>query len=297
MTFLSDQAIARLRDAAAWPELDDRYTITGVAGRGGSGTVYIARDRVLDRDVAVKVVDVADRAGRSQERLSREAMILAKLDHPGIVPVHDRGVLPDGRAFYAMKLVRGRRLAEAASGSILADRLALFARVLDAVGFAHAHGVVHRDLKPDNVLVGEFGEVYVMDWGAASSSALPDAEPAVVGTPGFMPPEQAEAGPVDARADVFALGAVLAGLIGDGAPRPLAAIARKAAARETPERYQTVREMAADLAHFRDGLPVTAYRESPAERLLRIYRLYELPILLVLAYLLMRVALLAWKGI
>lgn len=297
MTFLSDQTIARLRAAAAWPELDDRYTITGVAGRGGAGTVYIARDRVLDRDVAVKVVDVADRAGRSQERLSREAMILARLDHPGIVPVHDRGVLPDGRAFYVMKLVRGRRLAEAAaSEAILADRLALFARVLDAVSFAHAHGVVHRDLKPDNVLVGEFGEVYVMDWGVASSSALPDSEPAVVGTPGFMPPEQAAAGQVDARADVFALGAVLAGVIGHGAPRPLAAIATKAAAPDTAERYQTVREMAADLGRFRDGRPVSAYRESLAERLLRLYRRYELPILLVLAYVLMRAALLAWKG-
>jgi serine/threonine protein kinase len=297
MTFLSDATVAHLRAAAGWPSLDDRYTVTGVAGRGGAGTVYIAHDRILDRDVAIKVVDVADRAGRSAERLSREAMILARLDHPGTVPVHDRGVLPDGRAFYVMKLVRGRRLAEAvAAEPMLAERLALFARILDAVGFAHAHGVVHRDLKPDNVLVGAFGEVFVMDWGVASSLALPDSEPAVVGTPGFMPPEQAAAEKVDARADVFALGAVLAGVIGDDAPKPLSAIAKKASATEAARRYQTVREMATDLAHFRDGRTVSAYREPLNERLLRLYRRYELPILLVVAYVVMRAALLAWKG-
>src|SRR5512134_2593212 len=109
---ISDRAIDRLREAAAWPELDARYTITGVAGRGGMGTVYVARDHVLDRDVAVKVLDVADRRGSRVARLQREAHILARLDHPGIVPVHDFGLLPDGRAFYVMKLVKGRRLDE-----------------------------------------------------------------------------------------------------------------------------------------------------------------------------------------
>ena len=107
---ISDRAIDRLRDAAAWPELDARYEITGVAGRGGMGTVYVARDHVLDRDVAVKVLDVADQKGSRAARLQREAHILARLDHPGIVPVHDAGALPDGRTFYVMKLVKGRRL-------------------------------------------------------------------------------------------------------------------------------------------------------------------------------------------
>ncbi len=165
---ISDRAIDRLRDAAAWPELDDRYEITGVAGHGGMGTCIVARDHVLDRDVAVKVLDVADRRGSRAARLRREAHILARLDHPGIVPVHDAGVLADGRAFYVMKLVTGGRLDDVLRDPPpQAERLSLFARILEAVAFAHAHGVVHRDLKPENVMVGGFGEVYVMDWGVA----------------------------------------------------------------------------------------------------------------------------------
>ena len=172
VSWISDRTIDRLRDAAAWPELDARYAITGVAGRGGMGTVYVARDQVLDRDVAVKVLDVADQKGSRVARLTREAHILARLDHPGIVPVHDAGVLPDGRSFYVMKLVRGRRLDEVlAARPPQAVRLDLFARVLEAVAFAHAHGVVHRDLKPENIMAGAFGEVFVMDWGVAQDGA------------------------------------------------------------------------------------------------------------------------------
>jgi serine/threonine protein kinase len=298
VTFLSDQTVARLREVAAWPDLDGRYTITGIAGRGGSATVYVARDERLARDVAIKVLDVADRAGRGAEHLSQEASILARLDHPGIVPVHDRGQLADGRTYYVMKLVRGRRLGDAAADRAeLADRLGLFARVLDTVAFAHAHDVVHRDLKPDNILVGSFGEVYVMDWGVAKGAAF-EAERLIVGTPGFMPPEQAAANPdVDLRADIFALGAVLKGLVGADPPRPLAAIVRKACAEDPAGRYQNTAELADDLARFRDGRPVRAYREPLADRLLRLYRRYELPILLVLAYVLMRAVLLVWGGV
>lgn len=297
MTWLSDRTVERLREAAAWPELDDRYTITGVAGRGGMGTVYVARDRILDRDVAVKVLDVADRNGARAARLTREAHILARLDHPGIVPVHDAGVLPDGRAFYVMKLVRGRRLDEVLAGQApQALRLDLFSRVLEAVAFAHAHGVVHRDLKPDNIMAGGFGEVFVMDWGVAQDGAA-DVDPAVVGTPGFMPPEQAGARAVDARADVFALGAVLSQMIGGTIAPPLAAIAAKAQHEDPQARYQTVEELAADVARFRNQEPVSAYRESLLERGLRLYRRYELPILLLLAYVVMRFVLLVAGGV
>jgi serine/threonine protein kinase len=295
---ISDRAIDRLREAAAWPELDARYEITGVAGRGGMGTVYVARDRVLDRDVAVKVLDVADRKGSRAARLQREAHILARLDHPAIVPIHDAGTLPDGRAFYVMKLVRGRRLDDLVTGNEpLAARLNTFARILDAVAFAHAHGIVHRDLKPANVMVGAFGEVYVMDWGVAQDTDT-DGELAVVGTPGFMPPEQELArARVDARADIFALGALLAHLVGGSAPAALKAIAEKARSADADRRYQDVASLAGDLARFRNQDPVSAHQESTGERLVRLYRRYELPILLLLAYIVMRFALLVFRGI
>jgi eukaryotic-like serine/threonine-protein kinase len=293
---ISNRVIDQLLDAAAWPELDARYTITGVAGHGGMGTVYVARDQVLDRDVAVKVLDVADQSGSRAARLQKEAHILARLDHPGIVPVHDAGTLPDGRTFYVMKLVRGQRLDGLPRDTPLAAKLDMFSRVLEAVAFAHAHGVVHRDLKPANVMAGAFGEVYVMDWGVAQDAGA-DGERAVVGTPGFMPPEQEQAHAVDARADVFALGAMLAQLIGGDAPRPLRAIAEKARTPDAGARYPDVESLAADLARFRNQDPVTAYHESPAERAVRLYRRYELPILLLVAYVVMRFVLLAWRGI
>ena len=295
---ISDRAMDRLREAAAWPELDARYEITGVAGHGGMGTVYIARDRVLEREVAVKVLDLADREGSRAARLQREAHILARLDHPGIVPIHDAGTLPDGRTFYVMKLVRGRRLDDLVTTEApLADRLTVFARILDAVAFAHAHGVVHRDLKPENVMVGAFGEVYVMDWGVAQD-ATAENELAVVGTPGFMPPEQELArGRVDARADIFALGAMLAQLAGEAAPAALKAIAAKAREADADRRYQDAAALAADVARFRNQDPVEAHRESIGERAVRLYRRYELPVLLLLAYIVMRFALLVFRGI
>jgi predicted Ser/Thr protein kinase len=294
---ISDRAIDRLRDAASWPELDARYEVTGVAGYGGMGTVYIARDHVLDRDVAVKVLDVADQKGSRAARLQREAHILAKLDHPGIVPVHDAGTLGDGRAFYVMKLVKGRRLDDLIRDRLpLANRLTVFVRILDAVAFAHAHGIVHRDLKPDNVMVGGFGEVYVMDWGVAQDGGA-DAEAAVVGTPGFMAPEQAAAGDVDPRADIYALGILLALVGGEDAPPPLRAIAQKARHADAAGRYQKVEDLAADLARFRNQDPVDAYQESALERAIRLYRRYELPILLIVAYIVMRFVLLMWRGI
>jgi serine/threonine protein kinase len=294
---ISDRAIDRLREAAAWPQLDSRYEITGVAGYGGMGTVYIARDHVLDRDVAVKVLDIADQRGSRAARLQREAHILAKLDHPGIVPVHDAGTLEDGRGFYVMKLVKGRRLDDLIRDRLpLAARLTVFARILDAVAFAHAHGIVHRDLKPDNVMVGGFGEVYVMDWGVAQDGGA-DTDAAVVGTPGFMAPEQAAAGDVDPRADIYALGVLLALVGGEEAPAPLGAIAQKARHADAGGRYQRVEDLAADLARFRNQDPVEAYRESATERLIRLYRRYEAPILLILAYIVMRLVLLMWRGI
>jgi serine/threonine protein kinase len=164
------------------------------------------------------------------------------------------------------------------------------------VGFAHAHGVVHRDLKPENIMAGGFGEVFVMDWGVAQDGAA-DLEPAVVGTPGFMPPEQAGAREVDARADVFALGVVLTQLIGADPSPALMAIAEKAQHPDPASRYQAVEQLAADLSRFRNQEPVSAYRESILESSVRVYRRYELPILLLVAYIVMRFVLLVAGGV
>ena len=165
---ISDSTLRHLQDVADLPDLSGtRYELIAPLGRGGMGRVYCVRDRELDRQVALKVLSgLAD--GASVARLRMEAGVLARLEHPGIVPVHDAGVLPDGRAFYVMTLVRGSRLDELAPTiPSLPERLRLLARVTDAVAFAHAHGVVHRDLTPSNIMIGPFGQVLVMDWGTA----------------------------------------------------------------------------------------------------------------------------------
>src|SRR5262245_33809242 len=164
---MSDSALRRLRDAADAPDLTGtKYEIVGRIGQGGMGTVYRARDRELGREVALKVVRLPEGAPDIAARMMREARTLARLEHPGIVPVHDVGTLGDGRVFYAMKLVRGAPLDQLGPTG-LAERLRIVERVCEAVAFAHAHGVIHRDLKPQNVMVGPFGEVLVMDWGVA----------------------------------------------------------------------------------------------------------------------------------
>ena len=149
-----------------------------VIGRGGMGTVYVARDETLGREVAFKVSNAPASGSGLDERLRREARVLATLDHPGIAPVHDAGVLADGRLFYVMKLVRGVTLERHARGLETESlKLSVFERVADTVAFAHARGIVHRDLKPSNVMVGSFGEVLVLDWGVAKVLGEPHDAP------------------------------------------------------------------------------------------------------------------------
>jgi serine/threonine-protein kinase len=170
-------------------------------------SVYLARDRDLDRELAIKVLNTPLIDPSVQERMLTEARIIARLEHPGILPVHDLGFLPDGRMYYAMKFVRGRRLdVYARQGASLPDLLRLFLRICDAVAFAHANGVVHRDLKPSNVMVGPFGEVLVIDWGVAKLMSESERDGTILGTPGYMAPEQetGQAGRIDERTDVFA---------------------------------------------------------------------------------------------
>ncbi|HXN52971.1 MAG TPA: serine/threonine-protein kinase [Candidatus Acidoferrum sp.] len=343
MKFLSDKAVDRLRQNANAPDLSGtRYQLLERVARGGMGVVYAARDEMLDRRVALKVLDVPVADGDLACRLNREARVLARLEHPGIVPVHDVGTLADGRVFYTMKFVEGQRLDKHIEAVIsLPDRLRLFLRICDAVAFAHARGVLHRDLKPANVMVGAFGEVLVMDWGLAkilreqsagkSEEEDPEAtilhvprasdSPAdrtqathvtgqgtVLGTPGYMSPEQAsgDIANVDERSDIFSLGAVLRflytppGCEGNQSrawrhDKALEAICAKAVETNSSNRYISVSDLSADVSRYLDGLPVSARKETIFDKAVRFYRRHTVAILLIAAYLVMRILLLIFS--
>ena len=293
---ISERALDRLSGMFRAPDVSGtRYEILSELGRGGMGVVYLARDTVLDREVALKIADGADHGtrGAAPAVIAHEARILARLEHPGIVPVHDFGELPDGRVYYAMKRVRGERLDRwLAAGRDLTDRLAVFLRVCDAVAFAHAHGVVHRDLKPENVMIAGFGDVLVLDWGIAAAEPTGEAriaEGGFSGTPEYMAPEQRLGSAVDRRADIYALGVMLGEM---GGAAPLTAVAAKACAEDPDGRYQQVEELAADVQRFLSGRAVGAHREPIVERVVRIGRRNRVPILLVLTYLVVRMLLL-----
>jgi serine/threonine protein kinase len=321
--FLSDKAIERLRGSSV-PDLSGtRYVLRELVARGGMGVVYAAEDEKLHRRVALKLLDTAGTNAELTQRLIREARILAQLEHPGIVPVHDVGTLPDGRVFYTMKFVEGLRLDEYIKQlDSLPQRLRLSLRICDAVAFAHARGVLHRDLKPANVMVGSFGEVLVMDWGLAKILQEPAAAEetvvvspqkkisgkeetqatvvtghgTVMGTPGYMSPEQerGETEKIDARSDIFSLGALLKFVAASSQdrserlPRALQAICEKATARQPEQRYESVSEFAADVSRHLDGLPVSAYSENVFEKLARFYKRHQIAILLITAYLVTR---------
>jgi serine/threonine protein kinase len=317
--YLSDSAIRHLRDVADEPDLSGtKYRLVSALERGGMGTVYVAEDAELGRQVALKVLSAPDPDGALAERMITEAHILARLEHPGIVPVHDVGRLPDGRVFYVMKQVRGHRLDEhAATLREIPEALRVIQRIGEAVAFAHAHGVVHRDLKPQNVMVGEFGEVLVLDWGVAkilgasgandrALAATPNESDATlhgtrIGTPGYMAPEQlrGDVARIDARTDIYGLGAILEFLLagrGWTVPRALRAISTRALAAAPEDRYQSVRELSEDINRFLDGRAVTAHRENPFEKVGRFVANYRMAVVLVLTYMVLRVVLLLFRA-
>nr|HEX4313791.1 serine/threonine-protein kinase [Kofleriaceae bacterium] len=305
------------------PTVDRRhYTIDRELARGGMGRIFTARDRRLDRTVAVK--EVLSNDGDLTARFAREVRLTARLQHPGIVSIYEAGRWDTGEPFYAMRLVAGRPLHEVmVAAKTLAARLALLPRlaaVAEAVAYAHDQRIIHRDLKPHNVLVGTYGETVVIDWGLAkdldsADDSLPAAAPdrdkrvaagsdsitvfgSVMGTPAYMPVEQATGQPLDARADVYAIGAMMyqalagrAPYLGKsadhvldqlvaGAPPPLArvapdvpadvvAIVERAMARELGRRYETAKALAEDLRLYLDGKLVAAHAYSPGELLRR----------------------------
>jgi serine/threonine protein kinase len=323
--WLSDQIISQLQAGVQFPDLTGtRYRAVRFLARGGMGTVWLAEDTVLGRTVAVKILEVDFTTGELMARLQREAMVLARLEHPGIVPVHDAGTLPDGKAFYCMKYVQGQTLDQSLP-STLRERLRLLQRIAEPLAFAHSRGIIHRDLKPANIMVGPFGEVLIMDWGiakigrdalrwsgtsaaiTAESDSLPK-EPSVpevpatahgkiLGTPGYMSPEQArgDSDQIDERTDVYALGAILKFLLaGDLSKKesnlkPLYAICEKAMAEQPGRRYSSVQELSDDVEKYLRGDPITAYPEGVIERTLRLYARHRTAVVLVLAYLMMRI--------
>lgn len=278
----------------------DRYTLKRVLATGGLGRVWIAFDHVLKRDVALKEVNT-DLAGVAaiEEQFRREALITGRLEHPGIPPIYDMGRLPDGRPFYCMKLIDGHTLRhELVSLRRTATRserhqkylhlLAAFSAVCRTLAYAHARGVLHLDLKPENIVIGEYGATHVLDWGIAKLR-ISDREPAevrrlkgAIGTPMYMPPEQ-HRGTEESlcpASDVYALGTVLAeialardavelapsdsaqsdapsGSVGCNTIRqlhgPVRSICRRALAEDPKERYAGAHELGTDVERYIAG--------------------------------------------
>jgi serine/threonine protein kinase len=314
-----------------------RLVVAGEIARGGMGAVLRAVDSDIHREIAVKyMLDTRD--PKKKIRFIEEAQITGQLEHPNIVPIHELGADAQGRLFFTMKLVHGRSLREildaVRANPRSAPSLAWFLNVLvnacNALAYAHSRGVIHRDLKPGNIMVGDFGEVYVMDWGLAkvipiddpnatiaiqsssvSSKLVTDrgnadevtVEGEVLGTPVYMPPEQAagRVADLDARSDVYSLGAILYEILtltppyenqggyvstimkviegGIEAPHlraperarkgkippELAAIAMKALQRDRGTRYQNVAALRQDIDRFREGRAVSAKEDTTWE--------------------------------
>ena len=314
-------------------ETPGRYSVQGELARGGAGRVLIALDRHIGREIAIKelLLDLKDkRDGKLRNdpqtvslrnRFLREARVTGQLEHPSIVPVYEIGKHADGVFYYTMRMVKGKTLAKAIyQAASLENRLELlphFYNICNAVAYAHSKGVINRDLKPSNVMIGEFGETVVLDWGLAKVKGQADigAEKLesglrlfldadvgktvvgyAIGTPSYMPPEQAEGkvDDIDETSDIYSLGAILYQLltgkppyVGKTAseilrkvvapgsvnachedtsiPPELSAIAHKAMSKKKKDRYTSATELIEDLNVYMSGGKVKVYKYSFAE--------------------------------
>ena len=288
-------------DPASTTNVDEaRYQVKSVLGRGGMGEVRLCHDRRIGRDIAVKLVLSGGADAGVRARFLREARVQGQLEHPAIVPVHDLEVFPDGSAYFAMKRVRGRTLSDILHALRRGDEetarefpqrklLAAFNAVCLAVEFAHEKCVVHRDIKPGNIMLGNFGEVYLLDWGLAKLLAHDDDEPSaalaaptpdtdatlagsMLGTPGYMAPEQIDASlaPIGPATDVYALGAVLFEILSlqryvQSKDALEATMLTLQGSEPRPSRRATP-EVAASIAPALDELCARALAVAPAER-------------------------------
>jgi len=274
----------------------NRYETAEDLGQGGMGRVARGVDRFLGRPVAFKRSLEGD--PQMLEALLHEAEIAARLDHPSIVTIHDVAHDEHDEPFVVMRLVDGQPLSAVLEGADLAARLRLLPRVvsaIEAIAYAHTQGVVHRDLKPDNILVANRGDTVVIDWGLALDmrAGTDPFEGSSVGTPGFMAPEQARGERADPRVDVYALGVtlfyVLSGkLPGDarpslatvapGVPADLVTIVDKACSLDREARYPTATELAAELDRFIGGQLVASHRYGLVQRVVRWLKLHRIAV-------------------
>ena len=278
----------------------ERYETGAVIGSGGMGEVVLQLDRNIGRAVAKKMLHPSMHNPVSLQRFVREARVQGQLEHPAVVPVHDFGVDADGRLFFSMKRIRGLTLGQIVERLAANDRdfearfsrhklLSAFVQVCLAIEYAHKRGVIHRDLKPSNVMLGDFGEVYVLDWGLAKLTSRGDvvevplaraSDPRAsspemtsdgdfLGTPLYMAPEQllGRHATVDERADVFGLGAILFEILTLEPFRRGTSLSALLSEAEAPARANRPSERAANVPAELDALCASALARLPSQRL------------------------------